>query len=289
MKRYIYSVAGLMAGVLLGFSSCANDALEDVQDSNIMKFEVTYPSATRVANNAFENGDQIGLFLTENAQELEVSGNYVNNAAVTYDGTDWNTATPIYWNEGTYNAYAYYPFGNSVTSVDNYAFAVKTDQSTQENYAASDFLWASSPNIIARNTPVQLNFSHRMSRILVTLEKSENYGDTELPDEAEVYIHSTVPEATVDLSEGYPAKETFASPKAIKALSLGNHQYAAVIVPQRVDSNIPLIEVISNGVSYLYEGRFVFKTGVQHNVTFYLSKNPSAVKIEIGGQIEGWN
>jgi hypothetical protein len=50
----------------------------------------------------------------------------------------------------------------------------------------------------------------------------------------------------------------------------------------------PLVEVITKGVSYLYESKFLFKAGMQHNVQLAISKNPEQIKIEIGGEIENW-
>ena len=51
---------------------------------------------------------------------------------------------------------------------------------------------------------------------------------------------------------------------------------------------MPLLEVISDGVSYLYESKFIFKQGVQHNVQLALSQNPDDLKINIGGEIVDW-
>ena len=42
-------------------------------------------------------------------QPLQVGGNYVNNASLTYNGTEWTPTRPIYWNDGSYDVYAYYP------------------------------------------------------------------------------------------------------------------------------------------------------------------------------------
>lgn len=44
-----------------------------------------------------------------------------------------------------------------------------------------------------------------------------------------------------------------------------------------------------DGISFLYESRFVFKPGVHHTVNLILDKNADQLKIEIGGEISGWN
>lgn len=64
--------------------------------------------------------------------------------------------------------------------------------------------------------------------------------------------------------------------------------YSAIVVPQRIETRRPLVEVLVNGVSYLVESSFVFKSGTQHSMTITLNNNPDQVKIEIGGEIAGW-
>lgn len=43
-----------------------------------------------------------------------------------------------------------------------------------------------------------------------------------------------------------------------------------------------------NGVSYMYESRFVFKPGVEHLVNLVISDNPDKVRIDVGGEVEDW-
>ena len=54
------------------------------------------------------------------------------------------------------------------------------------------------------------------------------------------------------------------------------------MVPQRLENRVPLIEVVMNGVSFLYESKFLFKPGIHHIVNLVVDKNPEQVKIEIG-------
>lgn len=292
--------AGLLAVLLMLGSGCSDNEspLPATEDENAMSFNVMHPrqvaTNTRVTSTAFEAGDHVGLFITRQDAPLEVSGNYVNNAALTFDGSQWNPEKPIYWDGGTYNIYAYYPQVSPVVSVDNFPFSVSTNQNTPGSgeepggYEASDFLWASKLNATASGTPVNLQFSHRMSRMLIRLVKSEDY-EGDLPEDAEVYIHNTVPQATIDLSAGVVTRDSHGTRQSIQAQNLGSHKYAAIIVPQRLDNRQPLVEVIMKGVSYLYESKFVFKPGIQHTVQLVISKNPEQIKIEIGGELEDWD
>lgn len=300
-KNKLYNVlsAGFMTVLLITGNGCTGNevSLPPTEDDNRMTFNVMHPHQTvassRATSTAFENGDRVGLFITRQDTPLEVSGNYVNNATLTFNGSQWNTEKPVYWDGGTYNIYAYYPQVTPVTSVDNMPFSVSTNQNSSGNtdklsgYEASDFLWAIKQNASASNTAVSLQFSHRMSRMLIRLVKGEDY-EGELPEDAEVYVHNTVPEATIDLSAGIVTRYTYGTRQTIQAKNLGGHTYAAIIVPQRLDNRQPLVEVIMKGVSYLYESKFVFKPGIQHSVQLVVSKNPEQIKIEIGGELENW-
>lgn len=270
------------------YSSCSKEDM-GANDSNVMEFNFQHPNAaTRLSENTFEATDTIGLFLTESTLPLDYSGNYVNNAYLEYSGGSWKPETSIYWNNGTYNAYAYYPYTRDVYSVTDFPLAVSTDQSNNKNYMRSDFLWCSNKGITAGNGAVQMHFAHRMSRILIRLVKSDDY-EGDLPDDATVYIHNTVTEATADLNVGVVTKNSRATAKTIKAKPLGDNKYTAILVPQRLENRMPLVEVVTKGVSYLYEAKFIFRQGIQHNVSLVISDNPDRIKIEIGGEIENWN
>lgn len=284
-------------------SSCSSDeTVPGANDDGAMRFTVLHPGqqtadkAVKATDKSFENSDVIGLYVTDDTQPLQLGGNEVNNASMTYDGSAWKPATPVYWNNGKhYNVYAYYPYIVSPASVDDCAFAVQTDQTTARTaegpggYEASDFLWAARTGLAASKDPVQLTFKHRMSCLRVLLVTGADY-EGQLPDEKEiaVYVHNTVADATVDMASGIVTKNPYKAASTIQAKPLGNYKYAAIVVPQRVDKNLPLVEVVMKGVSYLVESRFQFKMGVQHTIMLTISKNPEQVKIEIGGEITDW-
>ena len=290
MKRYINKFWAGSIGFLLAMTACNHTADEHGRlDEDIMTFEVLHPSLqSRLSDTSFEDDDQVGLYLTQHKTPLELAGNYVNNTLLTYSFKKWVTSKPIYWNEGSYDVYAYCPYVTSPASVDDFPVTVSTAQHEPDNYAASDFLWAGKKAVKASDGSVELQFKHCMSRLVIQLMKSEDY-EGDLPEDAEVYIHSTVPAATVDLNVGVVTRNQYADVEPIRAKSLGEQKYAAIIVPQRLNNRQPLVEVVMKGVSYLYESKFLFKPGVQHNVQLVISKNPEQVKIEIGGELVNWS
>ena len=294
MKKHIISGIGF-ALALLALVACADDNEPQYKDARHtpMTFEVTHPSQTRATATCFEGGDRIGLYVAQADAPLEIGGNLVNNEALTYNGSSWTAAHTLYWDEGTYNAYAYYPYIQGVSSIDDQPFSVATDQSTAKTatalggYEASDLLFATSKGIKASASPINLTFKHIMSKLKIRLVKGEDF-EGEMPTTAQVYIHNTVPTATIDLQAGMATRYVKGSQQTITAHQDDDYVFSAILVPQRVENRQPLVEVVMKGVSYMYESKFVFKPGVEHLVNLIITNNPDNVKIEIGGEVENW-
>lgn len=292
-KHFISSIAFVMA--ILSLTACSDDGEQQYKDARHtpMTFTVTHPSKTRATATDFENGDRIGLYVAQADAPLEIGGNLVNNEALTRNGSSWTAARTLYWDEGTYNAYAYYPYIQGVSSISDQPFSVSTDQSTAKTatalggYEASDLLFATTKGIKASSSPINLTFKHIMSKIKIRLIKGEDF-EGEMPATADVYIHNTVPTATIDLQAGVATRYVKGTRQTIKAQQEGAYSYSAIVVPQRIDNRQPLVEVVMKGVSYLFESKFVFKPGVEHLVNLVITDNPDKVKIEIGGEVENW-
>lgn len=285
----------ILAVATLLFVGCDKNEDSTAMDEGVMRIEALYPSATRATATGFEDGDKIGLFATvyngEEAAPLQISGNWVNNAEVTYDGSVWTPSKTIYWNTNAMDVYGYYPYMNP-TSIDEHPFAVALDQSTDGvdgqlgGYEASDFLWAKTAKVTQAQGSVQLAFKHRCSKLIVKLVKGEDY-DGDFPSSAELFIHNVVPTATIDFTTGAVVKDIFGEPTTIKARKVDDGTYEAILVPQRITSRRPFIELIANNISYLLEDTFYFKAGVQHTISLTINSNPNQIKVEIGGEIEG--
>lgn len=299
MKMRSTIISGLCVSIIAaGLSSCSNvnDFSEQTNPDNkiTMAFNFTHPEQTRATETAFESGDKVGLYVCDSNLPLEIAGNLVNNEPVTFGNTGWSFSKTIYWNKGQYNAYGYYPYLESVSSITDLPFEVRTDQSTPETgnqlsgFEASDFLYASAKGIEASADPVDMTFRHIMSKITIRIIKGEDY-EGEIPDDATVLIHNTVTNATIDLEAGVATKTPKATSKTITACKVRNKTYSAIIVPQRLDNRVPFIEVVMKGVSYLYDSKFLFKQGTHHLINLVVDKNPEQVKIEIGGETINWN
>lgn len=276
---------------LLGplFAACTNDT-EPISENNgkkLMTFECLL-GTTRATDTEFEAGDQIGVYVVGNGSLIQPAGNEVNNKAFSFNGSAWISADKAYWNEGSFDVFAYYPYTSTITDTENYEFSVREDQSSHEGYTASDFLWASKDNVTASANPVTLQFSHKLSKVVISLEKGEGY-EGEIPADCEVYIHSTATQASVDLMTGDAATSLYSPTNTIKCYKENATAFKAVVVPQNISSRRPLVEVVAQGVSYLMEGKISFKPGYSHNIIITLTKNPEQTKIEIGGSIGEWD
>ena len=297
MKRLI--IVCILA--LVAVWSCNKNRMEILDINGQMRINALYPSVlTRAGESSFESGDKIGVFVTEYYEDgtpspLQIAGNWATNIATTFDGTTWQTARPIFWSERKMDVYGYYPYMDLVSVYDQ-PFSVELDQNeaaTTESlsaYEASDILWAKTEGVEAGDTgdPVELQFKHIMSKMVVNLVKGEDYQGV-FPDEGTLYIHYVVPSATLDLVNGVPVKDPYGTPVTITARRVDNETFEAILVPQRLESRRPFLEYVANGVSYLVEDTFNFKTGRQYTYNLTINSNPDQIAIEIGGETGNWN
>lgn len=196
-------------------------------------------------------------------------------------------APKVLWENGKYDFYAYYPYLTKVNSVDELEFAVQTDQ-TGDGMTLSDFMLAKTAGVSATTEKIPLQFAHKLSKIRVILTKGPDYtGD--LPETHDLYIHNVNHNAIIDLSSGAVVCNSRKQAVTIKSHQVSATEHEAIIIPQRLNNRVPLIELVTNGVSYMVESRFLFKSGVCHTFNLILSDNPEQIKIEVGGEIKDWN
>ena len=287
----------------LAVTACQENTVEPevLVNDNIMHFNLVGPSVqTKVSAGAFEAADQIGLYVTDYVNEttpmpLQISGNRANNSLVTFDGSVWTPGQTIYWGSGKSDVYAYYPYFETVTDVNTQYFELATDQ-TGEGYELSDFLWAKAAGVRQTDGTVNLEMKHLMSKLTVKIVAGDDYIGS-LPEDATVHLHSTVTNVNIDIENGAVVKDPYSGAKSIKMKNLGIRTfdgekavvYEAIVVPQMLESSVPLLEINSKSVSYLLEDPFNFRPGVAYTYTATLNTSTTAIKVEIGCEIEDWN
>ena len=295
--KYLYIVSALT----LGLVGCSQE-YQNVEAplNNSMTFNIVSPNATRVSDGVFEAEDKVGVYVTDYADDttpmpLQISGNRANNQALIFDGASWASERTIYWGEGKSDVYAYYPY-MEVEDIDAQLFSVATDQTVEGAYEASDLLWAKAEGVAHSDGAVSLTMKHAMSRLVVKIMAGEDYVGS-LPEDATVHLHSTVTDARISLANGSVVKNPYSGAKSIKMRNLGIRTFAegeavvyeAIVVPQMLETSVPLLEINSKSVSYLLEDMFNFKPCVSYNYTAVLNASTSAIKVEIGCEVEDWN
>lgn len=285
----------------LALAACQEGTITpDLATSSEMSFNVLAPGAvTKVTGDVFDAMDEIGLYVTDYVDDatpmpLQISGNRANNLVVSFDGAVWTSEKTIYWGAGKSDVYAYYPY-MTISDVESQYFEVAADQ-TGEGYEASDFLWAKAEGVKQTDGAVNLQMSHLMSKLTVKIVAGEDYVGS-LPDDASILLHSTVAGARVDFTKGSVSKDSYSGMKSIKMKKLGLRSfdgydavvYEAIVVPQMLATSVPLLEINSKSVSYLLEDSFNFRPGVAYTYTATLNTSTTAIKVEIGCELEDWN
>ena len=290
MKRaYHYIVA---AAILTGLATCSVEEYSfrtepDAEEPGLITIsgEISQVYQTRADDSGFADKDQIGVYIVDyngsSAGTLRNNGNRADNVKFTFDEAayKWTSSRDIYWKdkETHIDVYGYYPYA-SVENVNEYAFEVQKDQSTEAlnskmgGYEASDFLWGKAENAAPTDRIVRLSFSHRMAGVRVTLVKGTGFSDAEWSEASkEVLILNTRRKAVVDLATGVVTASGEAGGTGIIPYRKGK-DFRAVVVPQEITEGTPLISVTVGGISYKFNRGIVFNPSKQHNFTITVNK-----------------
>ncbi len=286
MKNMIF----MAALSLLALTSCDKTQNLEYEDGEI-RFNLGLP-ATRATASAFESGDKVSLFAVEYDGEtvapVQVGGNFINNEALTFDGTKWSAGRKLYWSGNPCDFYALYPYQPDMKSVDDYPFEVVTDQN-DGGYEASDLLFAKTEKVSRADGAVNLQFRHIFSKLIVKVEKGPKF-EGEIPDDIVSHIYNTNVECSVSLNTGSVEKNAFGAKKTITMNKLSNELFEAVLVPQNIEKTTPLIELTMGGIAYLLDYSLSFRAGYAHTITVTLNTSPDQEKIEISIDpgVEDW-
>lgn len=267
--------------------SCQKEGPTEIQGDNQIVFEFGLP-ATKATEENFEVGDKVSVwaveYATDEAPELQIGGNYLNNEILTYDGSKW-TGRTMYWSEKPCDFYAVYP-STQPSSVDSYIFEIAADQNsprTEEalgGYEASDLLFAKTEGVKREDGKVSLKFKHMMSKCVVNVVKGPKF-EGELPEDIAVHIYNTVTTADLNLANGSIEKYALGNRNTITMKKLSADKFEAIVIPQNIERRTPLIEISMGGIAYLLEYSLSFKPGYQHTINLTVNTSPDQEKIEI--------
>ena len=277
MKKFFTLMAAVAAMI-----SCSDNVENVPTTPETEKLPINIATTlTRATDSAFEQGDKVGIFVVNEPNSLAASGNHADNTGFTYAGATWNPDTPIYWLDQTTKAdfYCYYPYAENA-STTAHSFATKADQSTLENYKASEFLWGKTTGVTPTEEAVNITTNHTFSNALVILKPGDGFTEATLAAATKsVKICGVKTGATINLATGVAT----ANGNATEVTPyLDGAQYRALIVPQATAEGA-LIVVTVGGVDYTLSRSMTFKANKQHKFTVTLNKVNNGVNVGIGG------
>lgn len=261
---------------VLTFASCSSDEPElnsqQPKQANTISFTSTLSNSksgsratTDPQSTAVSTSNTIGVFVTSTADGFT---NYLNISHTVGSEGKLTGASSMSYPEGenNVNIYAYAPYNENWSSLGSKTFSVKTDQSSDADYIASDLLYATVTNQASQSDAVELTFTHKLSLLNVTIT---NNSETSLAD-AKIFVTGTKTSANFDISNGNLG-DANGAPNAITAVStLGTATSAcAVIIPQTVASGTALVKIAIGTKTLLAKlsSDQTFATGQKYNYT----------------------
>lgn len=241
---------------------------------------------TKATDSGYENGDNVGIYTVNyvngSSADLASSGNHLDNTLFTYDGSSWTPEKEVYWKDQTTPAdfYCYYPYTASVNDVNGLSFSVKEDQSSLENYKASELLWGKTVGATPSEDPVKITTRHMMSNVLVYIVPGKGYTqETLAAEEIGVVITGVKTAAKIDLANGnVTAEGTAGNITPYKE----NGYWRALVVPQDI-TGTEIVKVTVGSDEYTLSQTVSFQSNKQHKCTITVNKIGEGVNIGIGG------
>ena len=297
MKRYLRKLSIIHYPLLISAAllvACSEDVTTQtamVEEGMPINIASTYPVAanTRATiDNGFVAGDAVGIFVVDydrngNPGELALKGNRGNNVKFTYDGAKWTANYQLYWANSQTPAdfYGYYPFDQSLQSIDDYTFAVSRHQDTDATttaaagYETSDLLRAKAEKVTPTTETINLQYKHLMAGVTVILEMGTGFEATEWADLAKtVQIENTILAGSVNLATGATTVSDDAKATSITPL-LYNNTWRAIVFPQTIAAGKTVASVTVDGHPYqlVKDAAITYQSGKMHKMTIKVDRS----------------
>ena len=207
-----------------------------------------------------------------------------DNIKVTKDGSNWNPATQMLWQNSTtaVDILAYAPYQETTEDANgkvkvfgktDYAFSVKADQSDAEDYSSDLIVYKKTgfkpESDLNTNQAVDVTFTHLLSQLNLTIELRDQFNqDEEKPVTSatvtDVKVDGTLIRSKVNFAadpisvqfDGMASKaitpETVAFTKADKTTDHATFKYSAIVIPQRVYAGSFCISFKVDGTDYIW-------------------------------------
>lgn len=230
-----------------------------------------------------------------------------DNVKVTKDGSNWNPATQMLWQNSTtaVDILAYAPYQETTEDANgkvkvfgktDYAFSVKEDQSNAEDYSSDLIVYKQTgftPGLeLNTSKAVDVAFTHLLSQLNLTIELRDQFNQ----DEEKPVTSATVTDVKVDGTfirskvnfaadpisvqfDGMASKaitpETVAFTKADKTTDHATFKYSAIVIPQWIRAGVFCISFKVNGNDYIWTSTsdVNFVSGKKHDLLLLVGKD----------------
>lgn len=194
----------------LWLTACVNSINQDIPTEGEIpiNFSVKIEKAsTKVTNNVFEKGDQLGLFAILSGSDI-TEERYIDNLKLKSDGDE--SLIPernVFYPEGegvALDFISYYPYqAEGISAGDSkITISVQTNQSKEGNYSASDFLVATKNKVKSSSKDVELKFEHKLTNIKLTITPGKDADiDKMLEDNPQIIATGFCSQAEYDFLE----------------------------------------------------------------------------------------
>ena len=278
----ILTMAALATAV---FASCSSEdelAQNNYPMDNVVRIMTSVDGMNTRASygNSTDNLNSFG-FCIKNANSEKYT---YDNVKVTKEGSNWNPATQMLWQNSTtaVDILAYAPYQETTEDASgkvkvfgktDYAFSVKEDQSNAEDYSSDLIVYKKTgfkpESDLNTNQAVDVTFTHLLSQLNLTIELRDQFNqDEEKPVTSatvtDVKVDGTLIRSKVNFAadpisiqfDGQASKaitpETVAFTKADKTTDHATFKYSAIVIPQMIMAGTFCISFKVDGTDYIW-------------------------------------
>ena len=301
----ILTIAALATAV---FASCSSEdelAQSNYPMDNVVRIMTSVDGMNTRASygNSTDKLNSFG-FCINNANSTTYT---YDNVKVTKEGSNWNPATQMLWQNSTtaVDILAYAPYQETTEDASgkvkvfgktDYAFSVKEDQSNAEDYSSDLIVYKQTgfkpESDLNTNQAVNVAFTHLLSQLNLTIELRDQFNqDEEKPVTSatvtDVKVDGTLIRSKVNFAadpisvqfDGMASKaitpETVAFTKADKTTDHATFKYSAIVIPQWIMAGVFCISFKVNGNDYIWTSTsdVNFVSGKKHDLLLLVGKD----------------
>lgn len=298
---------GLLVFCSVLFAACVNRISEEeetiVNNGDIpLKFiaDIRESVSTRMANNNFAEGDEVGLFALAGTTTMQEE-RYADNLHFTRSSNgEFESNESVYYPDDgvTLNLISYYPYQKSGVAIGESTMrvAVSATQNIPDDYSRSDFLVAFRENVLPSKEAVALTYNHQFFRLKIALipGEGENLEDM-LSVKPTLSVSGFYTEASYDFQKrtfsGYSEEKDIipAGEWEIKDGRLIGKEL--ILIPQEATQGYQYITLEAAGKLYtsLLPPALQLKSGKQRELEIKFVSAEDVLMSKVNGEIEDWD